>query len=700
MSWMFPTIDRVAFHDKAWKRADLAVFDERWARLSVPARKQYLTQVRAAGSLHAAQRPFNKAKSFNLSHIQDWGNAGLIRMEKSASSEDFVVADAAIGFTARLRALPRFHLLDATRGNLEGYIHNCFSVYSLAEVIDKIIHKETGLRRMTAADVYKMFVQRRRWPGWVASYLNDPLAEPLLAVIEANGGRMPLARLAERLPQYPAAEVRQTVDRLVNHLALFEDLDPQTFDILIGMLPAVIEDRRRAQAPRQSSLEPSDPVEAGPEAGVLVPDLRLLLLEVAGQPPRLKQDHSLFQKEENRFDALLEPCPAWLDAGDSRHRVQRALYLGSQVNFTSPGLDHGGALVLDLTAEGRRWLALSPEAQFAELYRIFRTREAQTPWLGNSDPFFLGSSTTAVPANQASQPAREAHWYKPLPLADRQPLRDAIESVFAELPVGTFFSVEEFLKYASTGPRNPLLLGGQIGSVVVQHDSRQVPSLEEHLEETANNLLRTLLLGRLAPLGAVQLGRDGQGQLLFASRPRLDVYFGRVEVAEESPAAAQTRVVVQPDFSVIVIGLNPAPVAELAPFCERVRGRASAGSLTLRITRDSVIKALAGGLPPDQVLARLEKHASTPLPKNVATEVRGWCAWVRTIAPSSATLLRCPDSATADRVMGVLGKHGERLGETVVAITLNGLDSAMRQKLQNHGILLESGRQRKPKKGR
>ena len=34
------------------------------------------------------------------------------------------------------------------------------------------------------------------------------------------------------------------------------------------------------------------------------------------------------------------------------------------------------------------------------------------------------------------------------------------------------------------------------------------------------------------------------------------------------------RVVVQPDFSVILIGLNPAPVAELAPFCERVKGRA------------------------------------------------------------------------------------------------------------------------------
>ena len=63
---------------------------------------------------------------------------------------------------------------------------------------------------------------------------------------------------------------------------------------------------------------------------------------------------------------------------------------------------------------------------------------------------------------------------------------------------------------------------------------------------------------RLVPLGCVQTARDADGNLLLARLARLDVYFGKAEVAEAPPRVEETRVVVQPDFSVIVIGLNLA----------------------------------------------------------------------------------------------------------------------------------------------
>ena len=44
------------------------------------------------------------------------------------------------------------------------------------------------------------------------------------------------------------------------------------------------------------------------------------------------------------------------------------------------------------------------------------------------------------------------------------------------------------------------------------------------------------------------------------------------------------KVVVQPDFSIILIGMNPAPAVELAPFCERVKGHVGQGSMIFRIT--------------------------------------------------------------------------------------------------------------------
>jgi hypothetical protein len=51
-------------------------------------------------------------------------------------------------------------------------------------------------------------------------------------------------------------------------------------------------------------------------------------------------------------------------------------------------------------------------------------------------------------------------------------------------------------------------------------------------------------------------------------------------------------------------------------------------------------------------------------------------------------VIRCPDSATVARVVSVLGKKAERLGETLVALHTPKLGSAERQKLQDQGILI------------
>ena len=63
-----------------------------------------------------------------------------------------------------------------------------------------------------------------------------------------------------------------------------------------------------------------------------VADVRAMLLETVGQPPRLKQDHSLFQKEEERYLAVLDPFPTWMQGGAEqsvfdRIRVEKTLIL-------------------------------------------------------------------------------------------------------------------------------------------------------------------------------------------------------------------------------------------------------------------------------------------------------------------------------------------------------------------------------------
>ena len=100
-------------------------------------------------------------------------------------------------------------------------------------------------------------------------------------------------------------------------------------------------------------------------------------------------------------------------------------------------------------------------------------------------------------------------------------------------------------------------------------------------------MLRDLIRKRLIPLGCVQAAIDADGNLCVARHRMFDLYFGREVAATElaGQAPRRLRVVVQPDFSIIIIGLNPAPAAELLPFCEREK-RGGHGALTLRLTRD------------------------------------------------------------------------------------------------------------------
>ena len=167
-------------------------------------------------------------------------------------------------------------------------------------------------------------------------------------------------------------------------------------------------------------------------------------------------------------------------------------------------------------------------------------------------------------------------------------------------------------------------LGLAPDQVAVIRDRPVLPPLEELLEEAGRSLIESFVRRRLIPLGCVRTAIDAEGKVCIARERRLDAYFGReVPAAELAPAADEAaRVVVQPDFSVIVIGLNPTAAAELAPFCERATGGGGRGAMILKITRESVVRAVGHGLKPAEIADRLRRHASNEVPANVLREVR------------------------------------------------------------------------------
>ena len=637
--------------------------------------------------------------------------AGFVKVHaaRSRAAKDRVFPPAALyDFAARVRMLNRHHLLDADRpSEVEKYVDQAFDGYQLRAFIAEVL-RTAGMDDSGRVDVaVRRYVMNHRWPGWAARKRKDPLTERILDVLREAKGPIPLVELPVRIAGSDPEEVRSAVDELIARLVLFEDLQPGTFDIVVGLLPSVREGLIRAAGPRERPplVVCERPKEIGPDEGPIASDLRAFLLEVVGEPPRLRQDGALFQKEVDRFRAALEPLPPWLlgllkwsDEG----RLSQALAWSRALELTVV-LSEGTQVRLQLTSKGHQWLSSGLDEQYTRMYALLNARPNRhgVTWPAwhlfasgpisygdgmTDDAGFLGENVIVLRTEKGKYPPN--YWNaKP---EDLQALRTAVDRAFAALEPGVYYRLESVGPHLAFGEHNPVNLGLAPDQVGVT-DHQPVPPLEELREEAGRSLIEDFMIRRLIPLGCVRAAIDAEGRVCIARERRLDAYFGReVDRAELAPAADEAaRVVVQPDFSVIVIGLNPAAAAELAPFCERTTRGGGRGALILKITRDSVVKAVSHGLKPAEIADRLRRHASNEVPANVLREVQDWSSWVRQVTPSTLTVLRCPDRDTADRVVAALKRQAERVNDTLVAIDQTKLTAADRNKLRAHGIIVQ-----------
>jgi hypothetical protein len=692
------------FHDRIFRRAVLPAWYERWVKLSPAARQKFVTAFGLRVGLDSTP-PMVDATSFTTSEREELTRAGFVGVEQRGTRIVLAETHEAGDFGAFVRSLNIYHPLGGERGNPFAYVQSAFATYTLNEQLRQIVN-EHGFQNLGYVDVARMFVQRRQWPGWVAAHLRDPLHQEILDAIETAGGRLRLADLPARLPGRQPAVIRSALEGLVIHLALFEDVEPGSWDIVVGFLPATWEDLQRLRhPPPRPELTPGTCTgEVLGEPGHLLGDLRAMLLELAASPARIKQDRVLYKSDAERLDASLTPLPALLAETldlTASERLSDAMAIGRTLGLLAIHED-GGSGAVRLIPEGQRWLKLDAARQLTFLLDSLREKQpasyidAYYPEPG--DAVFLGSSLTAVPRDEGimGRPRRGSATEE---ARQRQPLREAVYAALAELPMGEFVRLIDFIGHTAHGSHNPLLLGRRADQVSVRLQGHPVLSLEQELAEAGERLLNQVIRDRLIPLGCMQAGLDAEGYLLIARRPPLEVYFGKPPLAA-LPVPGPTKIVVQPDFTIVVMGPNPAVVVDLMPFCAKVRGSAGSSSLTLRLTRDQVLKAIDEGLPGQEVVERLERLASVPLPGNVAHEVREWCGWVRRVTVAPASLVRCPDRSTADRVQSALGKKAERLNDTTVAFTAGELTSALKQKLQKQGVFVEMEEPVGTKKGK
>src|SRR5438046_7846718 len=121
MSWLFGATT-TAFHDKAWRRADMVGWDARWHRLSAAARRFVLDGLKT-GPYHGGDRPVNAPAAADGATFAELLREGLVERHL----DGYVVAESAVGFVNRVRSLRRYALLDAAQpSQFDRYVGQVF----------------------------------------------------------------------------------------------------------------------------------------------------------------------------------------------------------------------------------------------------------------------------------------------------------------------------------------------------------------------------------------------------------------------------------------------------------------------------------------------------------------------------------------------------------------------------------------------
>jgi hypothetical protein len=148
----------------------------------------------------------------------------------------------------------------------------------------------------------------------------------------------------------------------------------------------------------------------------------------------------------------------------------------------------------------------------------------------------------------------------------------------------------------------------------------------------------------------------------------------------------------------VFLAPDPALEAAFGLFAERL---GTGVGVLFRLTRESILGAANAGASAESVLDTLRRASRAPLPRNVEHEVRSWFALHRRLAIEELSIIRCPDTETADRLVTAAGNRVERLSDTIVLVRDAKKAADLQKVCKRAGIfLLRPAEQRKQRRRR
>lgn len=594
---------------------------------------------------------------------------------------------------------------------------------------------ERLLHGLTLEHHVRGFVEAKDLRSWEAHYAEDayhayrrdrPLgpsrfhdpavagaAHQLAKLLVERTEPIPVLEMWDALGEHAGAAVARAALGLVRYAVAFLAERPADGVVVLTLWPTI-----HARLHRKQARAPL-PVEPGGERSTAygVEDIEALLLEVAREPVRIRvQDGIPFEKRRREITAAFRP------QGHSVDRFHVELLDGEWWRITF-ALEHArlfewvritgadGKSAYVATEEGRRWLGSAADMRHKHILDALRaTPERTPPPAGAKDHRHGGRGDASKAALRAVAPRFEAFedevadedaddvdWPD---FRDFAPGRDDLiflgsfhltggfldpilatehaVAAFADLPVGQFFDLEEFLRYRSE-VLNPL--------PAKQMGARDAEVSIEEREGLWRETLIMFLHTRLLPFGAAVASDHGPDRrTAFALTSRAAYLFGSTNAWPKTDERHEGKnVVVQPNFEIVFPTPAPGIEARLVAFAERLPARAGT---TLRITRASVCAAANAGLDAEGMLQALAEFSLNPIPPNVERELRGWAASSTALEIEEVSIVRCADHDTALRLITAAGNGARLLGETVVELPAGSKLTALLRKVRDAGFFL------------
>jgi hypothetical protein len=260
------------------------------------------------------------------------------------SGATVVPADAVRVLHTMLRATDRRRLWDdPTPGALMGYVEEHFTTEEMhatsglrgwnfaadradlmhtvtsVEWVESFLSADTRKAATTWEAEHAARSERRRFNdhhSWVAT---RRVVESLLAA----PAPVPLARLAEHVPDLQAMDVAIGLEAALRYLLVFLSLRGPECEPVVWVWPQV---RARLGAPPPGSPEPVEPAESF-EAAWLMEDMTAVLAQAAGEPIRLRgSDQAIFAAARKAIEERLITVPNWMgiDGLEAEKRVEHA----------------------------------------------------------------------------------------------------------------------------------------------------------------------------------------------------------------------------------------------------------------------------------------------------------------------------------------------------------------------------------------